>query len=148
MKNSLSEKWSIGKLVIRKFCMPMLLSEIRPSEIRPSEKRPSEKSRGAVEVLDLFFFKCNLIEVLDLFFFKCNLFLFSKPMLLNRFQTPSCCIFRVHTVIGFLTWRGLTISLSSPDQETEVSHFGGLQTTWSRKWQHQVEKNRNSSTYF
>ena len=47
MKNSLSEKWSIGKVVIRKFGMTMLLSEIRPSEIRPSEKRPSEKSRGA-----------------------------------------------------------------------------------------------------
>ena len=32
MKNSVSEKWSIGKEVIRKFCMPMPLSEIRPSE--------------------------------------------------------------------------------------------------------------------
>ena len=32
MKNSVSEKWSIGKEVIRKLCMPMSLSDIRPSE--------------------------------------------------------------------------------------------------------------------
>ena len=47
VKNSQSEKWSIRKVVIRKFCMLMLLSEIRPAKICPSEIRPLEKSHGA-----------------------------------------------------------------------------------------------------
>ena len=50
---TLSEMWCVGKNANRKFGIPMLLSEIRPSKIWSSEIRPSEKSRGSdLEVRD------------------------------------------------------------------------------------------------